>query len=366
MAEPHRRRGDRPARPTCAAGSTRRAARSCSSASSSTRPSRSAPTPRATGRRSPWWPRSPPTWSCYLLDEPTSGLDPLMEAVFQDVVRGAARRRDGPCCSPATSSPRSRRCATGSPSSGRARRRDAAPSPSCATSPARRSWSRPHGRRPASPGWPGVHDAQHRGQPAAFSVDAADLNSVLERLVALRRAVAGQHPPTLEELFLRHYGDGHAGPRSRGCEPGAAPRRADFTGTRRLTRLAAAARPAHAPRLVVGLGLFVAATTAMFAQTSPCTPSSWRQTRMVATNAGHAAARPQLRAQRGRLHAAPRVPDPGRARRADEHLRGDPAHPPERGARPRRDARLHGRRSVRRPGRGRGRGRWRPTSSWPW
>ena len=60
---------------------------SCSSASSSTRPSGSAPTPRATGRRSRWSPRSSSDVELYLLDEPTSGLDPLMEAVFQDVVQ---------------------------------------------------------------------------------------------------------------------------------------------------------------------------------------------------------------------------------------------------------------------------------------
>ena len=51
------------------------------------------PTPRATGRRSRWSPRSPPTSSCCVLDEPTSGLDPLMEAVFQDVRRARSRDR---------------------------------------------------------------------------------------------------------------------------------------------------------------------------------------------------------------------------------------------------------------------------------
>ena len=47
-----------------------------------------------------------------ILDEPTSGLDPLMEEV---VPRRASRRSasaGAPCCCPATSWPRSRRCAT--------------------------------------------------------------------------------------------------------------------------------------------------------------------------------------------------------------------------------------------------------------
>ena len=48
-----------------------------------------------------------------LLDEPTSGLDPLMEAVFQRVRRGVQGRRRAPCCSPATSWPRSSGSATG-------------------------------------------------------------------------------------------------------------------------------------------------------------------------------------------------------------------------------------------------------------
>lgn len=45
-------------------GSTRRAGRTWSSGSNSTRPRRGAPTPRATGRRSPSSPPSPRTWTC--------------------------------------------------------------------------------------------------------------------------------------------------------------------------------------------------------------------------------------------------------------------------------------------------------------
>ena len=52
-----------------------------------------------------------------LLDEPTSGLDPLMEAVFRECVERGAPAAGARCCSPATSWPRSRRCATGSRSS---------------------------------------------------------------------------------------------------------------------------------------------------------------------------------------------------------------------------------------------------------
>ena len=68
-----------------------------------------------------------------LLDEPTSGLDPLMEEVFREAVTEASGRAAGPCCCPATCWPRSRRCATGSASSGPAARSRAARWPSCAT-----------------------------------------------------------------------------------------------------------------------------------------------------------------------------------------------------------------------------------------
>ncbi len=67
-----------------------------------------------------------------LLDEPTSGLDPLMEEVFREVIaeeRPAAAR----CCCPATSWPRSRRCATGSASSAPAAPSRPARWPTCAT-----------------------------------------------------------------------------------------------------------------------------------------------------------------------------------------------------------------------------------------
>jgi ABC-2 type transport system ATP-binding protein len=67
-----------------------------------------------------------------ILDEPTSGLDPLMEAVFQDCIP-RSRPRDAPCCCPATSWPRPRRCATESASSGPAGLYRAAPWPSCDT-----------------------------------------------------------------------------------------------------------------------------------------------------------------------------------------------------------------------------------------
>ncbi|MEZ5215343.1 MAG: ABC transporter ATP-binding protein [Ilumatobacteraceae bacterium] len=69
-----------------------------------------------------------------VLDEPTSGLDPLMEDVFQECVLAA--RADGrTVLLRATSSPRSRRCATGSRSSGPVEPSNRARCPSSASSP---------------------------------------------------------------------------------------------------------------------------------------------------------------------------------------------------------------------------------------
>ena len=47
-----------------------------------------------------------------VLDEPTSGPRPAHGGGLPGLHRGGRARRGGPCCSRATSSPRSRRCAT--------------------------------------------------------------------------------------------------------------------------------------------------------------------------------------------------------------------------------------------------------------
>ncbi len=52
---------------------------------------------------------------------------------------------------------------------------------------------------------PGVHDATIDRNRAEFSVGHADLNRVLEHLVGLGITALTTSPPTLEELFLRHY-----------------------------------------------------------------------------------------------------------------------------------------------------------------
>jgi ABC-type multidrug transport system ATPase subunit len=142
----------------------------------------------------------------YLLDEPTSGLDPLMETVFQDVVREL--REQGKTvllsshilsevealCDRVTIIREGRAAESGSFDELRHLTRT-----TVAVRTAR--------RLTALDGFPGVHDVTVDDNRARFSVDPGDLNSVLERLVDFDVLDLTSSPPTLEELFLRHYGD---------------------------------------------------------------------------------------------------------------------------------------------------------------
>jgi len=144
-----------------------------------------------------------------LLDEPTSGLDPLMMAVFQDVVREAHAAgatvllsshilsEVEALCDRLTIVRAGRTADSGSFEELRHLTRmtvtveTAAPPDTLVR-------------------LPGVHDARIDGARAEFSVDHADLNRVLEHLVQLGVRALTTTPPTLEELFLRHYADAPA------------------------------------------------------------------------------------------------------------------------------------------------------------
>jgi ABC-2 type transport system ATP-binding protein len=54
---------------------------------------------------------------------------------------------------------------------------------------------------------PGVHDLTVDGCHAEFSVDADQLDRVLAALVRHHIRTLTSSPPTLEELFIRHYDD---------------------------------------------------------------------------------------------------------------------------------------------------------------
>jgi len=152
----------------------------------------------------------------YLLDEPTSGLDPLMEIVFQDVVR---ELRDSgrtvllsshilaeveALCDRVTIIRAGRAADSGTFSELRHLTRTTVVVET----------ARPIGTLGELPG---VHDARVDGRRAQFSVDTGELNGILEHLVEYHVRSLTSSPPTLEELFLRHYGDDLA-PRDAGRE----------------------------------------------------------------------------------------------------------------------------------------------------
>ena len=64
----------------------------------------------------------------------------------------------------------------------------------------------------------GVHDARVDGDRATFDVEPPALNAVLAELTRSGIRAMTASPPTLEELFLRHYGDGAAADPSPGVE----------------------------------------------------------------------------------------------------------------------------------------------------
>jgi ABC-2 type transport system ATP-binding protein len=65
----------------------------------------------------------------------------------------------------------------------------------------------------------GVHDLHVHGDRARFAVDAGHLDAALRRLTDFGVRSLTSRPPTLEELFLRHYGDDGAGARQNGGGP---------------------------------------------------------------------------------------------------------------------------------------------------
>ncbi|MDM8213037.1 ABC transporter ATP-binding protein [Enterococcus hirae] len=52
---------------------------------------------------------------------------------------------------------------------------------------------------------PGVHDFILRGHEARFSIDGSAVNSIMEKATALSIKKIEVVPPTLEDLFIRHY-----------------------------------------------------------------------------------------------------------------------------------------------------------------
>ncbi len=138
-----------------------------------------------------------------LLDEPTAGLDPLMEATFRECVD--AERHDGRAIllsshilseaealsDRVTIIRDGRAVETGTLAEMRHLTRNSVDAELAG---------------PVSlDGLPGVHDLVVQGTHLRCEVDHAALNEVLARLTAAGVRSLTCRPPTLEELFLRHY-----------------------------------------------------------------------------------------------------------------------------------------------------------------
>jgi ABC-2 type transport system ATP-binding protein len=146
-----------------------------------------------------------------ILDEPTAGLDPLMESVFRDCVLDA--RRNGRTvllsshilaevehlCDRVTIIRKGKVVESGSLAELRHLAR------LTMTVEVR-------GDAQSLASVSGVHDLTPKGDQWAFQVEPASLDSVMSKLGGMGVTAIESHPPTLEELFLRHYDGDLNGP----------------------------------------------------------------------------------------------------------------------------------------------------------
>jgi len=141
-----------------------------------------------------------------ILDEPTAGLDPLMEAVFQDTVLDTVAQgrtvllsshvlaEVERLCHRVTIIRKGRTVETGSLAEMRLVSRTTITAELACDGAALAAL-------------PGVYDLRADGPRVTFEVDHEALAAVAARLGELGLRTLQSSPPTLEELFLRHYGD---------------------------------------------------------------------------------------------------------------------------------------------------------------
>ena len=144
----------------------------------------------------------------YILDEPTSGLDPVMEAVFSEQVARIAKD-DGASillsshilsevealCDGVTIIRAGKAVESGTLADMRHLTRTEISFAADGIDPA------------AVESIPGAHDVTVSSGRIHFTADSATIASVLPRLGQLDVQSLTVTPPSLEELFLRHYGD---------------------------------------------------------------------------------------------------------------------------------------------------------------
>ncbi|MFE7117248.1 ATP-binding cassette domain-containing protein [Streptomyces sp. NPDC057654] len=156
-----------------------------------------------------------------ILDEPTSGLDPLMEEVFQECVAEARERgrtvllsshvlsEVEALCDRVSIIRAGRTVESGSLADLRHLTR---------TSVSAELAAPPNGLSRL----PGVHDLSVQGTRVRLQVDTDKLDPVLRQLTESGVRSLTSTPPTLEELFLRHYQADDAGSPAASCPEAAA------------------------------------------------------------------------------------------------------------------------------------------------
>ena len=164
----------------------------------------------------------------FLLDEPTAGLDPLMEAVFREEVQALRDRGATVLLSSHILGEVERLCDTvtiirdgrvveaGNLAELRHLTRSTVTLRTCGTGVHRTGGLAGLGAAR------GVHDLRVDGELVTFGVDAAGVADVLGALTWLDVVDITWQPPSLEDLFLRHYADATAVPTAGGGSSGSA------------------------------------------------------------------------------------------------------------------------------------------------
>ncbi len=139
-----------------------------------------------------------------ILDEPTSGLDPLMEGVFQQCVQEAKKEGKTVFLSSHILAEVEQLCDRISIiKEGKIVEQGTLPElRHIASTTITAEVSKPV---EGLAEFPGVHGLEVDGSRISFHVDNPQLNSVLARLAQYGVIGLTSAPPTLEELFLRHY-----------------------------------------------------------------------------------------------------------------------------------------------------------------
>ncbi|HEX5996424.1 MAG TPA: ABC transporter ATP-binding protein, partial [Jiangellales bacterium] len=141
-----------------------------------------------------------------LLDEPTAGLDPLMEVVFQDVIRQAKAAGRTVFLSSHILAQVEKLCDKISI----VRLGKVVQSGTLAElRHLTRTTVEAHTTQPVTGlnDLPGVHNLETEEHRARFTVDGEHLDGAVRALSGFGIVSLTSQPPTLEELMLRHYGD---------------------------------------------------------------------------------------------------------------------------------------------------------------